>query len=122
MYEFDTYKTANGEDAILDWFTSLGEKSKTDKEARILANKIDLCLRLVRENGTRIGMPITRYMGDKIWELRPNDERIFYGYWKDNTFILLHHFHKKGDKTPPLELDRAKRYLKDWLERNGENG
>lgn len=55
-----------------------------------------------------------------IWELRPIDERIFYAYRKDNTFILLHHFVKKTNKTPSRELEQAKRNLKDWMERNGK--
>lgn len=32
-------------------------------------------------------------------------------------FVLLHHFIKKTQKTPKREIDQAKRYLKDFKER-----
>jgi len=32
-------------------------------------------------------------------------------------FILLHHFVKKTRKTPRQEIDKAKRYLADFIER-----
>jgi len=32
----------------------------------------------------------------------------------------LHHFTKKTNKTPPGEIEQAKRNLADYLERNGE--
>ena len=122
MYEIDSYKTASGKDEIFEYLTELGKKAQTDKSARILANKIDLYFRLFRKNGTRVGMPVTRHIEDDIWELRTIDERIFYAHWTGNKFILLHHFHKKSNKTPPLEIEQAKRNLKDWMERNGNNG
>jgi len=51
-------------------------------------------------------------------ELRPLDNRILYAYYKNKTFILLHHFVKKTKKLPPKELEQAKRNLADFIERN----
>ena len=50
-----------------------------------------------------------------IWELRPLDNRIMYAYWKDNTFVLLHYFNKKTQKTPKSEIQIAKNNLKDFF-------
>jgi len=58
------------------------------------------------------------HLDGDIWELRPLDNRILFAYYKDNLFILLHHFNKKTNKTPTRELDQAKRNLADYLERN----
>lgn len=44
--------------------------------------------------------------------------RILYAYYKDNTFIILHHFLKRTQKTPRKEIQRAKKCLQDYLERN----
>ena len=44
--------------------------------------------------------------------------RIFYAYYKDNKFVILHYFVKKTKKTPKTELEQTKRNLKDFLERN----
>ena len=53
-----------------------------------------------------------------MYELRPTRERIFFFYWKDNTFVLLHHFVKKTQKTPLREIEQAERRMKDYLERS----
>jgi len=50
--------------------------------------------------------------------LRPLDDRIFFFYFRDNTFILLHHFLKKTKKTPRREIEQAKRNKADYLERS----
>jgi phage-related protein len=44
------------------------------------------------------------------------NDRILFAYWKDDKFILLHHFVKKTQKTPPREIEQAKRNWKDFLE------
>lgn len=70
--------------------------------------------------GTRIGQPVVKHIEGSIWELRPLKNRIFFFYWKDNKFVLLHNFIKKTQKTPPKELEQARLKLKDFLERSGE--
>ena len=47
-------------------------------------------------------------------------EVILFAYYKDKIYILLHHFTKKTNKTPPHEIKQAKHNLADYLERNGE--
>ena len=41
-----------------------------------------------------------------------------YNSYVGNTFVLLHHFRKKTQKTPRKEIDCAKRRAKDYNERN----
>ena len=65
-------------------------------------------------------MPVTRHLDGDIWELRPLNNRIFYAYYKDGKFILLHHFVKKTQKTPKKELEQAIRNYNDYLERFGK--
>ena len=65
-----------------------------------------------------IGEPtIKKLKGTDIWELRPIKDRILFAYWQDNTFILLHYFIKKTQKTPRREIEQAKRNLADYRER-----
>ena len=54
---------------------------------------------------------------DEIWELRPLRNRILFVAWFDGSFVLLHHFVKKTQKTPRREIEKAKRELKDLKER-----
>lgn len=59
-----------------------------------------------------------KHIGDALWELRPLRDRIFFFYFRNNTFVLLHHFVKKTQKTPQKEIDQAKRNMLDHLERS----
>ena len=72
------------------------------------------------EYGTRLENPMVKHIDGSIWELRPLSNRIFFFYWKDNKFVLLHHFIKKSQKTPTKEITQAKNKLKDFLERNSD--
>ena len=120
MYEVLFYKNRQGEDLIKDYIYSLYEKGRTSKRDRILANKIVAYIKVLQEYGTRIGMPVVKHIDGSIWELRPLDNRIFFFYWKDDTFVLLHHFVKKTRKTPSQEIDNARSKLADFLERAEE--
>lgn len=119
MYEIEFYKDKNGKSEIADLIKELNRKSLTDKESRINFHKIVAYLDLLEEFGTRVGAPVTKHLDGQIWELRPLKNRLLYAYYKDNKFIILHHFIKKTPKTPKRELDQAKKKLQEYLERNG---
>lgn len=44
----------------------------------------------------------------ELWEFRPGHNRVLFFYHKDNTYVLLHHFRNKTQKTPRREIDKAK--------------
>lgn len=121
MYQIIFYEDKRGNKEIERYLFQL--KAKMDagnKEARIYFNKIVAYIDSLEELGTRIGEPVTKHLDGEIWELRPLNNRILYAYYKDNTFILLHHFMKTTQKTPKKELKQAIRNLKDYRERHGE--
>lgn len=116
LYEIEFYYDKNGKSEIVDFLDELN--SKTSKTDRINREKILAYIGALSRYGTRIGKPYVKHIDDEIWELRPLGNRIFFFYWKDNKFVLLHHFIKKSQKTPPKEISKAKSNLKDFLERN----
>ena len=120
MYKVEFYEDKNGNSEISDYFYELVQKSKTDKDARINKNKIFSYIKALEEYGTRIGNPIVKHIEGNLWELRPLKNRIFFFYWKDNKFVLVHHFIKRTQKTPKKEIEKALSNIKDWLERKGE--
>ena len=120
MYDVIFYSDSRGIEPIADYISELRQKSYTDKNARINLHKIVAYMDILCEKGTRVGEPVTKHLDGDIWELRPLDNRILFAYYKDNLFILLHHFAKKTNKTPPREIDQAKRNLEDYIERNGK--
>jgi phage-related protein len=119
LYKVINYKDRAGNDEIKEYLYELAQKQNT-KDARIKLNKIMEYIRQLETYGVAAGKPAIEHItGTELWELRPLRDRIFFAYWKDNTFVLLHHFVKKTQKTPPQEVKRAERNLKDFLERYG---
>lgn len=67
--------------------------------------------------GPGLGMPHTRSMGGGLFELRikaaEGIARVFYCTVVDRRIVVLHQFVKKSDKTPPKELEIARRRMKE---------
>ena len=67
--------------------------------------------------GPDLGMPHTRAMGSGLFELRlkatEGIARVFYCTVVDRRIVVLHQFVKKTAKTPPRELQIARRRMKD---------
>lgn len=120
MYDIIFYHSKNGTSEIEDYLDELGRKAETSKTDRINRTKILSYLTALSRYGTRVGQPTVKHIEGSIWELRPLKNRIFFFYWQDNKFVLLHHFMKKTQKTPQREIDQARYKLKDFLERSQE--
>ena len=117
MYTVEFYETVNGDSDVWDFLEELRVKSSTSKDARIQYKQVSFYIDLLSQNGTRMPEKITKNIDEDIWELRPGNNRVFYFYYSNDTFVLLHHFRKKSQKTPPREIERAKRERDDYLRR-----
>ena len=92
-------------------------------EADILALPAGFVARFVRyaermeQFGPDLGMPHTRSMGGGLFELRikaaEGIARVFYSTVIDRRIVFLHSFVKKAEKTPPKELEIARRRMKE---------
>ena len=121
LYKVITYKDRGGKDEIAEYIQELNGKMATNKDARIRYKKIMEYIGKLQTYGVAVGKPTVKHItGTELWELRPINDRIFFVYWKDNIFVLLHHFAKKTQKTPSREIEQAERNRKDFLERYGE--
>jgi len=118
MFTVIIYEDKNGKSPVVDYLSELDSKAQTDKDSRIRLGKILRYISLLEMHGTRVGLPTSRHIDGDIWELRPASDRLFYAYWKDDMFVILHHHIKKSRKAPQQEIEQAKRNLKDYLERN----
>lgn len=69
-----------------------------------------LSLRM-EEYGPNLGMPLTRALGNGLFEIRAKAEegigRVFFCTMVGRKIIILHSFIKKTDKTPKRGLDIA---------------
>ena len=98
MYTVEFYEDENGKSEVRDFLDDLKIKAETDKNTRINREKIIAYIKALASYGTRIGKPIVKHIEGNLWELRPLKNRIFFFYWKDNKFILVHHYIKKSQK------------------------
>ncbi len=77
---------------------------------------------LLKENGSDLREPYSKYLGDGIFELRAKVStditRVLYFFVSGRKAILTHGFIKKTQKTPPSEISRAKRYRTNYLNNN----
>lgn len=115
-WNIEIYQKENGEIPLVDFFNDLPPKHKA---------KIYWEIELLKEFGTELKEPYSKaikgenYKG--LWELRikfaSDISRIFYFLPLESTFILLHGFIKKTEKTPKKELEIAKKNMDDYLRR-----
>ena len=93
MYKIYFYRDKNGNRPVYDYILKLA--SNKDKDSRIKFNKIQDYIKALKE--------------------------IFFVAWNNDSFILLHQFIKKTQKTPSREIEKAKRELADLIERGVED-
>lgn len=120
-FEVIFYESSNGESPVWDFLEGLRLKMESSKDARIQFKQVNMYIELLAQNGTNLNENITKHLEEDIWELRPGNNRVFYFCVQNNTFVLLHQFRKKSQKTPRREIDKAKRERNDYLSRK-ENG
>lgn len=115
MYEIIFYRDKNGAEPVYEYMQELSAKG--GKDSRIKLNKIQDYIEILSKYGTRAGEPYVKHLDGDIWELRPLRDRVLFAAWVDGKFVLLHSFMKKTQKTPPREIEKAKREFADFKER-----
>lgn len=119
MHEIYFYKDRNEKEQVADYLAELANKK--DKDSRIKLNKIRDYIKILSKYGTQAGEPYIKHLEGDIWELRPLRDRILFVGWINDSYVLLHIFMKKTQKTPAREIDKAKRELADLIERGLKN-
>jgi phage-related protein len=101
MFDVIFYKTDAGNEPALDWFRALELE-----ERRI----VGFDLRTLQV-GFPMGMPLCKSLGNGLWELRSTlpkrIARVIF-FIDGQSFIVVHGFIKKSQKTPKEELETAK--------------
>lgn len=109
------YEKEDGSRPALDYINTLPDKMR----ARIY--KIASMLEL---DGTRLRMPYSEALKDGIFQIRAQQEgnisRVLYFFAVGKTIVLTNGFTKKTPKTPPAEIELAKKYRVDYEEREAK--
>lgn len=99
-----TYFNVKVRDSLLKW------------PKKILARYLKIT-DLIEKNGPNLGMPLTRAMGDGLFELRVKAQegigRVFFCTVINNEVVILHSFIKKTQQTPKKELDISKKRMRE---------
>ena len=76
---------------------------------------------MLRTNGTMLREPYSKPLSEGIFELRArvgtDISRVLYFFFVGHRIVLTNGFIKKTQKTPPAEIERAKRYRSEYLSR-----
>ena len=116
-WKIELYTTERGKMPVRDFLESLPAKHRA---------KALRAIDLLEEFGPALREPHAKaiqgetYKG--LWELRVQFggdlSRVFYFMAVGDTFVLLHGFAKKTQRTPRKELDTAARYRADYRRRH----
>lgn len=109
-WSVEFYVDARGNRPVLEFLGSLARADRA-KVARALA--------LLREFGPALRMPHVRRIGE-LGEIRAGAIRVFYFLQPGRRFVILHGFRKKTQRTPRKEIAIARRRLRDFFERQGD--
>lgn len=84
--------------------------------------KIARAISRLEKNGTELREPFSKHLENGIFELRAsfssNTSRVLYFFFTGRAIILTNGFIKKTQKTPRSEIEKAKRYRIDYIERS----
>jgi|SRR3989338_4702461 len=111
-WNIDYYESPTGDKPVEEFINSLQEKAQS---------KVVRTLELLEEFGTRVGLPhAKKLIGISLWELRilgSDSLRIFYIVKERQSFLLLHAFKKKKEKTDKKAIKVALERLREFQSR-----
>jgi phage-related protein len=113
MYNIEFYEDANGHSELWDFLEELRLKAATNKDAPAKADQFVYSVSRRQRHPTKWKYNQT----SGWWHLGITSWQYLYFYFKDDTFVLLHQFRKKTQKTPKREIERAKAERDDYLRR-----
>lgn len=115
-FEVEFYQKTSGEIPIEEFLCSLDKKLRAKLAGLIL---------ILEEKGNLLREPYSKHLEDGIFELRgkvgTDAVRILYFFYYDGKIVFTNGFIKKTQKTPREEIQRAKEYRKDYIERSTKN-
>ncbi len=114
MKEFEIvfYDKPDGSEPAKEFLLSLDKKMRA---------KIVMLIELLAENGSALREPYSKHLVDGIFELRAkvgsDISRVFYFFVIGKRIVLTNGFIKKTQKTPKSEIELAKKYRNEFLNR-----
>ena len=115
-FTIEFYEKENGDIPVEEFLLSINVKMRA---------KLVGIMKILQEKGNSLREPYSKYLDDGIFELRgkvgSDISRVLYFFYYDGKIILTNGFVKKTQKTPKVEIERAKTYRDDYIERCDKN-
>ena len=103
-FEVQFYEKENGEIRVEDFLLSLDKKMRA---------KLTGMIAILQDYGNQLREPYSKHLEDGIFEIRSkvgsDISRVLYFFCYDGKIILTNGFVKKTQKTPRIEITRAKK-------------
>lgn len=116
MYDIEVYRTESGNAPFERYLRDVRKKYGEAEVTKIITS-----INLLKYHGMNINKyhprAIKQIDGD-LWELRPDRHRVFFFYLNEDRFVLLQGFRKKQQQTPKVEIETAKKRMKDYKRRH----
>ena len=114
-FELIAYEKENGEVPVEEFLNSVHPKMRA---------KIYGLMGILQEKGNMLREPYSKHLEDGIFELRckfgSDITRVLYFFYYEGRIVLTHGFIKKTQRTPAGEIEKAKKYRRDYIERHGK--
>lgn len=111
------FRKGNGEVPVKDFINNLDVKMQT---------KVMGTLSVLQEYGNELREPYSKHLEDGIFEIRTkvgsDITRVLYFFYYERKIIITNGFVKKTRKTPKEEIEKAKQYRNEYIERMEKNG
>lgn len=112
LYTAEFYQKADGSEPAKEFISNTDLKMKA---------KIARTISALQDNGPALREPYSKHLEDGIFELRAkvgtDITRVLYFFFIGKKIILTNGFVKKSSKTPKSEIEKAKIYREDYLNR-----
>jgi phage-related protein len=106
------YLESNGASPVEEFLDSLDLKTRA---------RFRWSMEQLRVRNVQAREPLVRQLEGDLWELREesrtNIYRIIYFFFTGRRIVFVHAFQKKSEKTPPREIELAKRRYGEFLAR-----
>ena len=106
------YQKADGSEPVKQFLNSLDKK---------MSAKMVRTIEALQNNGNDLRESYSKHLDDGIFELRAkvgtDISRVLYFFFIGQRVILTNGFIKKTQKTPKKEINLAKKYRNDFLQR-----
>jgi len=104
-FTVEWYFDQKGKSISLEYLESLTEQEQA---------KLFQLIKLIGDRGTIVNKTKFRNEGDKIYAFKPQPHRFLCFFFEGRKVIVTNGFHKKSDKLPPNEKERALKIKQDY--------